>query len=428
MGLEDHPIFDTPVPVPSEWAARASERNWPQGLVQRAFDARVSGNDLAFWFGEASPPVDRIEKDIAVLERLVRGPVRPREATWRDSDRLVDLYADSPEDVGDLEVTVQRGPNPFAQFRLQEHANVQVLDCKGVLLAAAAHSARNAYVGGERMCVHMMSAWRVRREFRGFGLSRLLQFAAPPGASAWFGAITYWYERSGNASQGWLDKIRGEADAQHEQKVEGLSATVHRIKTAGRVTEAKPGFRLRKAGRSDLGTCVELINTTHAGLDLFRPYSSEYLESRLDDPFWGPKPSFWDPVYGWDDYWVVEHDGQVVACGGLWDRGQNIRELWRHKTTGEEQVTSSTGLMDWGFEPGHEDAMAELIRAFGSQSAELGRDHLLAPLEFAPKVLSLLGDVDIAEDVRALRCMGFEEPGLKVVPAVSRPYTDVAYW
>ncbi|HEX5265392.1 MAG TPA: hypothetical protein VFW24_01330 [Acidimicrobiales bacterium] len=429
MQLDDHPIFTTPAPVPEELAQAASERGWPDGLLERALAARANSGDFAFWLGEGRPPVDVVLRDLETMERLLHGPVRAREATWRDGDALVDLYADSPEDVGDLEVTVERGPNPWAQFRLQEHANLQVLNCKGILLAAAAHSSRNAVVGGERLCVHLMSAWRVRREFRGFRLSRLLQMAAGPGASTWFGVVTYWYERSGNAAQGWLDKIRGEADSAHEHKVEGLSATVHRIPAAPPGTsEEGPGLRIRPVEPADVPACVELINATHAGLDLFRPYSTEYLEQRLDDPFWGPRPSFWNHVYGWEDHRVVERDGRIVACGGLWDRGRDLRERWRHKLTGEEQVMSTTALLDWGHAPGYEGAMAALIRHFAVRTGELGRVHLLAPLEFAPEVLALVADPGVVDDTRALRCMGFEEPGQRIVPRVSRPYTDVAYW
>ncbi|HEV2370030.1 MAG TPA: hypothetical protein VGR90_09130, partial [Acidimicrobiales bacterium] len=394
MNIEDHPIFATPVPVPEDLAREAEARGWPEGLLRRAMDARVGRNDLEFWFGPTAPPVERVVKEVESLERLLHGPVRSREATWRDEEKLVDLYANAPEDVGDLEVIVERGPHPYAQFRLQEHPNLQVLECRGVLLAAAAHSTRNVLIGGERITAHVMSAWRVRREFRGSGLSRLLQLSAGPGASSWFGMVTYWYERSGNAAQGWLDKIRGEADQAHENKVAGLTATVHRM-PAGAAVDAPRGLVVRGAEPADLPACVELINATHDGLDLFRPYNVEFLEVRLCDPSWGPKPSFWAPVYGWPDYTVVEQDGRIVACGGLWDRGRDIRERWRHKVTGEEQVVSTTALLDWGHAPGHAEAMAHLIRRMAARTGELGRTHLLVPLEFAPKVFAQLSDVEL---------------------------------
>ena len=55
-------------------------------------------------------------------ERLIGGTLRVREATWKDDEAIADLYANSPENVGEWELTVERSPYPFAQFRLQENA------------------------------------------------------------------------------------------------------------------------------------------------------------------------------------------------------------------------------------------------------------------------------------------------------------------
>ena len=141
----------------------------------------------------------------------------------------------------------------------------------------------------------------------------------------------------------------------------------------------------------DLPRCVELINRTHEGLDLFRPYTVDFLESHLDDPAWGPKPAFWSPVFGWEDYAVVEDGtGAVVACGGLWDRGRDIREVWRNEQTGQERTIEATALLDWGYEPGRADAMALLLRSFLGRTADLGRSHLLAPFEHTPDVAALV--------------------------------------
>ena len=70
------------------------------------------------------------------------------------------------------------------------------------------------------------------------------------------------------------------------------------------------------------------------------------------------------PVYGWPDYFVVEEDGKVVACAGLWDKGKNVREVWCHKETGEKRSFDSTALLDFGYAQGREDAMALLLRYF----------------------------------------------------------------
>jgi hypothetical protein len=190
------------------------------------------------------------------------------------------------------------------------------------------------------------------------------------------------------------------------------------------------GLRIRPVEPKDLARCVELVNLTHAGLDLFRPYTVDFLETHLDDPFWGTKPPFWAPVFGWSDYAVVEDalDGRVVACGGLWDKGRDVREVWTHRESRDRNVVEATALLDWGHEPGREDAMDALVRSFLSRTAELGRTHLLAPLEHTPALRARLEGLPHRTETRALKCMGFHEGDVHVEPRISRPYTDLAYW
>jgi hypothetical protein len=348
-----------------------------------------------------------------------------REATWRDGEAVADLYANAPEGVGDWRLDVQRAPNPFAAFRLQEHANLQIVECRGLVLGAAAHSTRNSMVAGQQLSVHFISAWRVRDGFRGYGLASVLQASAGP-ASAWFGIITYWYERLGNTSQQWLDKMRERAGA-----VDELTASVHAIPatapTAG--FGLRDGLSLRPVRPDDLPRCVELVNRTHRGLDLFRPYTVEFLETRLDDPAWGPKPSFWPPVLGWDDYAVVEDaTGSVVACGGLWDRGRDVRELWSNEATGEHRTIEATALLDWGYEAGRAEAVEVLLMAFLERTQRLGRTHVLAPLEHTPDVAALVQPLGPELEVRRLRTMTYRDDAVQVEAEVTGPYTDLAYW
>ena len=425
--LYDHPAFAPPV-APADLAALAAERGWPAELLDRAVRLRVDRRSIEGWLRDGWPPPDAVAKFLDGEERLVYGTLRVREATWADHDLLADLFANAPEDVGDWRVTVERGPNPFAQFRLQEHANVQVLEDRRVGLGAVAHSARNTFIAGQQTSVHVMSAWRVREGFRGQGYARLLQMnAAGPGTS-WFGLVTYWYVRTGNASRGWIQHIKDDMEARPEgwsARTQGLTATVHHLRALDR---GRPGPRVRPATVEDLERCVELINRTHDGLDLFRPYTVEFLRQRLDDPSWGPKPPFWARVYDWSDFRVVDDGGRVVACGGLWDRGEHIRERWHHPVTGETQLVDATGLMDFGVEDGHGDALVELIGHFASRTQELGRSTMMVPLEHLPEVLRACATFSPAPETRALEVVPFTSPVLTVEAPITRPHTDLAYW
>jgi hypothetical protein len=204
-----------------------------------------------------------------------------------------------------------------------------------------------------------------------------------------------------------------------------LTATVHHL-TAAAGGRRDP--RVRPIRLADLARCVELINRTHCGLDLFRPYGVEFLRSRLDDLFWGPKPPFVPSVYGWDEMSVLEEDGEVVACGGLWDRARDVRERWHHRETGEKRFVDVTCLMDFGFADGRADAMAALIGHHLATTTELGRSALCAPLEFDHDVLVELEWAKPECETRVLETMGFSMDDMRVESTITRPYTDLAYW
>ncbi len=426
--VQDHPMLHVRPDVPSDLQSLARERGWPDDLLRRAVDLRVPRTDLRVWLDNPQFDTARVGWHLDSLNKTFDGPLRVREATWRDSEAVADLYANAPETLGDWRLDVQREPNPFAPFRLQEHPNMQIIECRGVVLGAAAHATRNSLIDGQRLTAHFISAWRVRDGFRGYGLANVLQTSAGP-ASAWFGIVTYWYERFGNMSQGWLDKIKERDGAEGRE----LTASVHVI-PAGQAT-ASLGLgvggelMVRPVRPDDLPRCVELINGTHTGLDLFRPYTVEFLESHLDDPAWGPKPSFWSPVFGWADHAVVEDaTGTVVACGGLWDRGRDLREVWRHESTGEHRTIEATALLDWGYAAGRAGAMGVLLRSFLERTERIGRTHLLAPLEHTPDLAELVTPLRPELEVRRVRTMTFQDESVQVDARLTRPYTDLAYW
>jgi len=171
-------IFDKPSEFPDELLKAARERGFPQDILDRARELKVNRGAIEWWVTHERP--DNARRYLAAREQLMYGTMRARQASWNDDEALADLYANSPEEIGDWEITVERSPYPFAQFRLQEHVSISILEDRGVILAATADSARNALVGGKRSSVHIASAWRVRKEFRGQGLSRLLRMAEGP--------------------------------------------------------------------------------------------------------------------------------------------------------------------------------------------------------------------------------------------------------
>lgn len=420
-------LFDRPIAVPPGYASRATELGWPEGFVERMLRLRIPTYDIEHWLDHHAD-WQQLSKLLDAKERVMSGTIRVREATWSDGEGVAEMYANSPEDVGDFEVTVERSPYPFAQFRLQEHPNIQIVEDRGVVLAAAAHSARNTLIEGRELSCHIASAWRVRKECRGQGMTTLLRVFGGP-ACSWFGLINYWYVRAGNfGAVDWIKALRPDiAEAAEKQggDLPGLQVAVHHFRARNFDGDARG---LRKATRTDAARCVPLINRTHKGQDFFRSYTADFLIERLDDCGWGPKPDFIELVYNWNDYYVLEEDGKIVACAGLWDRGKHVREVWREKATGKTTVIEPTALLDFGYARGREDAMAKLLGYLIGVTSELGRQELLAPIEQLPRLVELMSPYEPVIEARTLAYDGWDEGGIKVSVKVRRPHTDLVYW
>jgi hypothetical protein len=424
----DTSIFP-PFSVPADLLEAAATKGWPEGLLQRAVNLGIPRENIDWWL-EHGRSVKDVEADIAQRERLTFGTLRGRAAGERDSRALVDLYANSPEEIGDWDVTVERGPNPFAQFRLQENCFVRLLEDRGVVLAASAFASMNTIVAGRRLLVRLPSAFRVRQGFRSQGLSNLMLSVLPP-LPYTFLRGQLWYIRSRNFNGvDWMKAMhmfQGEPPS-IDGDVPGLPVFVHCY--PARTFEGSADG-IRKAGPADLPACVHLINRTHQGEDLFRPYSDERLENVLDEGVWGGKPDWWPHVYGWSDFYLIERSGRVVACAGLWDHGRDIREVWRHRATGEEDVIEPTALLDFGWARGAEAEAERLIRFLLGETQRLGRTHLMAPLQQLPRLASRLEDLSPVLDRRGLNWRVFGLDGNltdPADPAITRPFIDLRYW
>ena len=227
---------------------------------------------------------------------------------------------------------------------------------------------------------------------RGEGLGDLVRrFPSPALRKPSFGQVMYL--RLGNANMaGFLEAVKFQADAERPQQVVAVTYL------AAKPDSAPAG--VRKIARADLDACAALINRTHAGLDLFRPYSGERLADVLDEGFWALGPH-WRPVYGWDDVLVLEEAGQLVACAGLWDRGRDMRETWTGPN-GETRKVEVAAALDIGCAEGREDALAALLRHLAGLAAERGRQSLMVDLERMPAVKARLADLEPTVESRTI--------------------------
>jgi hypothetical protein len=265
-------------------------------------------------------------------------------------------------------------------------------------------------------------ARRVHRDYRRQGLgdavrmiSRAMNAVAPSVGQ-------YDIMRSGNfAVVGWWKKYVPdffEGTPQREGEVPGIPVAVAQFPALA-VSSASP--QVRPGRRADLAQCVALLNRTHGGLDLFRPYTEEFLEDALDEGYWGERAAWYPTVYGWRDFHVLEVAGRIRACAGLWDRGRDLRERVRDRRSGRERTVSGTALLDWGYAEGAEEAMAELLAALIARTLALGRDYLAVSLDHVPALAKRLESLDPSVETRYLRWGNSS-------PAITRPYTDLRWW
>jgi hypothetical protein len=405
--------------VPEDVVARAKAQGWPDGLAERALAVKTPSWQLDQWLRAPANEnfLFQVERTIEVFERLAQGPYRARELTFWDEEAFSDLWANGPERVGDWSVTIERSPDATAQFRLQPDASISVIEAEGELVACTVWSPANCLIGGKPASIHYAQGLRVRADRRREGLGDLVRrFPGRALQSPTVGQVMYL--RIGNANMaGFLEAVKFQADSERPQKVVGVAYL-----SARRSEAAVPG--LRPIEERDLGRCAEIINRTHAGMDLFRPHGPESMRHVLDGGVWGERPPWRAAVYGWADFHVIEEAGHVVACAGLWDRGRDMREIWR-SNAGEERRVEVAAALDLGCEAGREDALADLLRHFASQAAALGRHSLIADLEHLPDVTSRLGDLDPRIESRTLEW----SPFLPTVPkTLGECYLDLRYW
>jgi hypothetical protein len=429
MTPSDDNLSDASLVQADAIARIANERGWPPEIARRLVELRVPLSELNSWTWFGLTP-EQAKAQLGWHERLTSGDLRGRDATYADNEAFSELWSESPEEIGEWEITVERGPDAFAQFKLQENVHIPVLAIGPRLIACCAFARRQVLIGGLRVSVVYGQALRVHRAYRRMGYGDQVRRLAGPPASSRPAIAQYDYMRTQNfAVANWWQKfIPGFFDnvPKREGSVPGIPVSVAQFPARASADDDRA---IRPARSEDLSACAELINRTHAGTDLFRPYSTEYLGSILDEGFWDERPAqaanpamdWWKPVYSWRDYFVLDEGGRIRACAGLWDRGRDMRERWRRIGGQEERTIAVASVLDFGYADGAEEAMARLLNRFIGRAHELGRDYLAISLEHAPALAARMEGLSPEQDARALR-WGLKEP------EITRPYTDLRYW
>src|SRR5690348_3978461 len=152
MGAEEQAMSETSAQAIAE---RARAKGWPEGLAERALAVGTPSGLLENWLN--APPeaniLSNIERNLQVNDRLATGPYRARELTGRDIEAFGELWANGPEKAGDWLVTIERSPNPLAQFQLQPGASISVIEGDGQLLACTVWASANCLIAGKPVSI-----------------------------------------------------------------------------------------------------------------------------------------------------------------------------------------------------------------------------------------------------------------------------------
>ena len=430
-----------PFPVPEDLALRAKQKGWPDDLVQRAVNLRYERMHIEQWL---SPPdsatpqvVAQLDDAFQRMERLRFGTLRARSLMASDLDGFSELWSNSTEEIGEWDVVVERGPNAVAQFRLQDSVEVNILEDRTIVIACVVWAHRNVVVGGEELYILCTQGLRVHDGLRRQGLSSVMRTA---GRSPLFNNVNAEMAYMRSLNWGVVEMLKRTsptwyvAQAKRDDDVPGVPVTVHQfVPPAGAPASASGASEsIRPGTRDDLDACAQLINATHGHLDLYEPLSPWLLGHRLDEFRRGRRMARWAHVYGWREFRVVEENGEIVACGGLWDRGKHVRERWTHRESGDTRTIAATNVLDFGWKAGREDAMERLLRTFLAESARRERTYMVVPLQHHPELLARLADVECVPETRGLQWRMYSPEDHREMPdpqpRVVDPFTDLRYW
>lgn len=270
----------------------------------------------------------------------------PPQLAMRALDEEADAAAarainlEAPIQMGETLVVYDPGDDLFASERLMGTSRGFVAEYEGSPVAFIATVSQPVRVGDETMAVDYIHRQRVAPAAQRMGVRGATQWAALVSSPA--------------GTKSWMALMHRDNDAIIRLFPPALFLPVEpeRISIG---TAAHRGDALgRRATAADAGRLVELLNGTHAGEQLFVPYTAASLEERLSRA---------PDLYSWESFLVSDR-----AAIGVWSGAYGVR-----RQTGEATSAGMRALvLDYGFEAGAEDEFVALLRSACAELADGG--------------------------------------------------------
>ena len=291
-------------------------------------------------------------------------PLSIREATPADNEALLELERSSPLDLGDVELTMDRSPHYFASLSLQEDARVMVAEESGRLVAVCAAGRHCVPLLGKPRALLYIEKGRTRPEYRRRRVSSVLIWALIESWTARGKPVDapYWLISADNNAS--LSAVRRGGALPWPVKVHLVDLHAETVPRAD--------VHAVRLGPARVREVVALLNRTHAGKELFAPYTEERLQARLTRT----------PDYDWHNWWGIEGSaGGLVSVAGLLDLGRWWRMTRRVTASGQETTSSDAAVIDFGYAEGGQRQIVDLLHHVSGIAASWGRDCLSIHLD-----------------------------------------------
>ncbi len=245
-----------------------------------------------------------------------------REATRADNAALCALEARTPLNIGDSPLFIKRD-NFFETHDLQERTVVMLAEEGGEIAGVCAGALHSAPLAGQERLLLYIHHERIAPEHQRKGL----------GGELTRSISEYWKQRdAANIDSSYYFIAVENRQSRNFAERGGNKPWPRPACMCVLSADGAPAAGVpRQIGAGPTFDIVRLINATHLGEELFKPYEHVDFGGRLSRDF----------SYGWGDIFGRFQGDKLVAVAGLW-RGT---------------------LADYGYEPGAEGEMVALLRS-----------------------------------------------------------------
>ncbi len=285
---------------------------------------------------------------------------RIRKAMQSDSDALLELSNQAPLELAETSIIIDWSPSYFERFALFDDWSVLVYENDGRILGCQCLAYYTTKVQGNLTKIALAFGAKTHKDAQGMGIGGEL-FAAVDREVRDLGMdIRYALleqqslalSRLGRPTTGVAQNITMEERT--SRSIDDLPHVGYLLVDVSSNASEAPSKDcvVRQAVPGDLEEAARIINQYHGAKDLFTPLSAESLRGRLSR----------SASYTMSDFFVhLNGEGLITAVGGLWNRGDVMREIRVNRQSSVQEIVDPRAVLDWGVSTDHEGDLLCLV-------------------------------------------------------------------